>query len=750
MALVTVTISTADFSLATAVTPVIITLVSNQPYIDASSVDIQRVITTATNSGGTLSIAIENNAALSDTASTYTFQLGANRYSGVVVPPSGPVTLLSLLPAITVRAVAITFTSWDASDTPEVGIVATAYLSVDCTNLDGVTILAGQPIRSAGADSSGNGTLSLERTDQLTPVTGSGEPYYRITLGSAIYYKKVHAAGTLVGLPTALPTTTNGGISADQTALAADAAVLTGSYPGTAVTLQDELRQLAQWPVTHIAAATYTSLDTDKIIEGDGISNAVAITLRTAVGWKGLLILKATNVTHAVTFTGTGGQTFDGAATLTPALNVAYILYSNGANWRVAATANIGGGGGSLELTDGTHDLTGVSKITTSRMVVGGTAGASTLDPPIATSSVLGVAKFGTGLAVDGAGNVTATGSLTNPMGHEGALIQGGNAGTPVELQIGTAPQTLVPVGPDLAWVWPVAPPGFADPTRATNDLLVRQVATKSSLVVGIIGDSISLASQGVTAAYVAALAALGVTVTLVNQAVSGTSTSDWGIGGTDDTNAVAAFSTADVVLIALGVNDARVAVRNSAATYGAQLAAIARGWVNRGKVVCIQQPTYCIPGSNSGDQDAAANLLRIAYQQQIALLANNFTIWVGDTSGYTRFANTPSLLTDGIHPTPTGNGVLGGLWAAGSLACFSTLLGQTTLVRLPGPTVDGTYLGRESGVFGYFTPAGGGGGGATYASIPLTAAGGSTPTFLTDNTGNTILVALVAVPAPA
>jgi len=38
-----------------------------------------------------------------------------------------------------------------------------------------------------------------------------------------------------------------------------------------------------------------------------------------------------------------------------------------------------GGGGGSLELTDGTHDLTGVTKITVSGMTVGGTAGAATL-----------------------------------------------------------------------------------------------------------------------------------------------------------------------------------------------------------------------------------------------------------------------------------------------------------------------------------------------------------------------------------
>lgn len=46
----------------------------------------------------------------------------------------------------------------------------------------------------------------------------------------------------------------------------------------------------------------------------------------------------------------------------------------------VLVTADsVSGGGGSLELTDGSHDLTGVTKITVSGAVVGGTAGAATL-----------------------------------------------------------------------------------------------------------------------------------------------------------------------------------------------------------------------------------------------------------------------------------------------------------------------------------------------------------------------------------
>lgn len=47
------------------------------------------------------------------------------------------------------------------------------------------------------------------------------------------------------------------------------------------------------------------------------------------------------------------------------------------------------GGGGSLELTDGTTDLTGVTKITTTLLAVGGTSAAATLAAALTTASAL-------------------------------------------------------------------------------------------------------------------------------------------------------------------------------------------------------------------------------------------------------------------------------------------------------------------------------------------------------------------------
>lgn len=385
MALVTVTIATSDMGLATAVTPVVIDLASKQPYVTNGTNDIQRSISTATNSGGTLSIDLEPNGGLSDTASTYTFTIGANVYSGIVVPGSGPVTLLSLLPAVTIRTVAITFTSWDASDAPEQNLIATAYLSVDCTNLDGVTILAGQPIRSAPTDSLGDGTLNLERTDQLTPVTGSGEPYFRITLGSAIYYKNVHAAGTLVGLPTALPTTTNGGISADTTALAHDSSVpaLVDDPTQSPATLHDDLANLAA--ARGVALRTITSsatvLASDDWIIADATGGAITLTLQAASArQRPLFVIRKNSGANNVTLARVGSDVLNGITSFVLTTQYQWSLLRadtpNAAYY--VQTGTSGGGSGTVTAVTGTAPVTVTNPSTTPNVAVA-TMGASGL-----------------------------------------------------------------------------------------------------------------------------------------------------------------------------------------------------------------------------------------------------------------------------------------------------------------------------------------------------------------------------------
>lgn len=131
-------------------------------------------------------------------------------------------------------------------------------------------------------------------------------------------------------------------------AILADTSVATGTYTNPPATLQDQLRQLTQIQAHHITTSTYTATYDDDVIDADGTSNTVQITLPTAVGFSKLIAVKAINIAHAVTITTTSAQTIDGAAPpLTPALHAIYVFYSDGANWQVYATNGAGGGGGS-------------------------------------------------------------------------------------------------------------------------------------------------------------------------------------------------------------------------------------------------------------------------------------------------------------------------------------------------------------------------------------------------------------------
>lgn len=249
MAVTTVTISTADLGLTAAATPVVITLVSNKPYIfdTTNGDDIQRTKSTTTLSDGTLSVGVDANSHLSDTASTYTFTIGGNVYSGVVVPAAGPVTLISLLPAVVVTTVTVTYTSLDPGGAPEQSETITAQLSVDCVDSHGNIIYA-STVKFSTSDSSGNGSLPLIRTDQLTiPGSAGVEPYYTFKVGINTYYKYVRAGGgVLTALTDAVPASVTGGFGATpaQITHTADVPPPAGGPEPTPVTLSDDLENL--------------------------------------------------------------------------------------------------------------------------------------------------------------------------------------------------------------------------------------------------------------------------------------------------------------------------------------------------------------------------------------------------------------------------------------------------------------------------------------------------------------------------
>jgi hypothetical protein len=514
----------------------------------------------------------------------------------------------------------------------------------------------------------------------------------------ALYAGEKITAHPTVGVPPA-------SVAFGQANLLADNAVATGTYAVPPITLQDQLRQLTQIQARHVTAASDTATSDDDVLDLDGTANAVTETLPTAVGWTKLLLLKCINITHAVTVGTTSAQTIDGASTLTPALNAGYLLYSDGANWRIAA-----------QILASTGTVTSVGLTLPSWLTVAGS--------PITTSGTL---------AVTAATQTANTGLLGPTTGAAAAPTF--RALVTADLPAGAVLPTLGPLGQGIAsdgaepiYAIPQGGPQFVDPGIAQYDLYVRKPAAVTALSAIFIGDSIT-ANFAIPATTATNLSINGLTVTGYNLGVTGTSSTDWNIGGTNDGTAHTSYTThgARVVIISLGVNDARVAVRNSVATYLSQMAAIAAGWVARGAIVILNVPTYCVPGSNSGDQDATANTLRIGYQTALLQICNGTTVFLGDTKGYGFFASNSGLLTDGIHPGTTGQADLAGLWAAGAQAVFS---------QLTTPSIQRAVLGANlsaSVVGGVVTIAASGGGGGGYAPMVNGDLPGPSPIATTD-----------------
>lgn len=244
----------------------------------------------------------------------------------------------------------------------------------------------------------------------------------------------------------------------------------------------------------------------------------------------------------------------------------------------------------------------------------------------------------------------------------------------------------------------------FVDPTRADNQLLYRKAAAATNAVaIGMIGDSISAQGSPTAPATAASLLSVGgVAATMVNRAVSGTTTADWAPGGTRLVAAEAAFAAAGVraIMITIGTNDADNAAYGSprtAAQFYTDLSAILGYLVPRGYLILLNYPPYLVPGGLGGLVTSASGTALIAYQQQMAALAVGGQVFLGATDTYDYFFNNQGYYTDGIHLTQAGYNQLGAIYAR----AWSPLARYLAAAQVLAPLALGSGLS--------ITPAGGG-----------------------------------------
>jgi len=162
-----------------------------------------------------------------------------------------------------------------------------------------------------------------------------------------------------------------------------------------------------------------------------------------------------------------------------------------------------------------------------------------------------------------------------------------------------------------------------------------------------------------------------------INYGQSGTTTGNWlptdtateTTSGQISTNlfsrALAAFAAASVHIIHIedmAVNDSKIGYGVTLAQHGASLQSIINGCLTSGYVVALDPPTYVVPGSY-GTWNEASDVFLSGCQSQDAGFAVPGKVFVG-SGAYALVANTPALLFDGVHPTPTGGQALGKTWA--------------------------------------------------------------------------------------
>ena len=197
------------------------------------------------------------------------------------------------------------------------------------------------------------------------------------------------------------------------------------------------------------------------------------------------------------------------------------------------------------------------------------------------------------------------------------------------------------------------------------------------AIKIGFIGDSITMRtdlSGGLTPAdtmiaYLAKWRGPGRSVTLNNQGLNGSDTGVYVTGGAltgTYTGIRNAFVSAGCthVCIMLGTNDGRLG--NSTALYLSNMTLMINDLVANGLKVVVNYASSLVPGAQSGLYTEAilANIQSYRAALDGSSLFNGTTVFKGDVGNFGYFANHPSELADGVHPSTTGVQSMGLLWA--------------------------------------------------------------------------------------
>lgn len=422
--------------------------------------------------------------------------------------------------------------------------------------------------------------------------------------------------------------------------------------------------------------ANYAVAAGDRPILGDATGGPITLTLPDAtnatIKTQLYAVKKKDSTGSTVTIATSLTQTIDGAATkVLASQGQGVILFSDGANWYIAAVMTSGAGGSSVITTQGDLEVGNSSGVAT-RLGVGS---ARQFPTPVGSDVAWGFPHD--------------LGSWVPPRWTAGQLAYF-NAVSVTSVVIGFMGDSITGNTPSG---------GLTPPANCIADL--------------------------------ATMVGAGVSFTAVNQGVAGSISSEW-LPGTSNWNAaIAAFVSAGVriVSIMLGTNDSSVTNRVAATAYQASMQTIVNTLAASGYIVVLHQPPYTVPGSSAGNFDATSNAYQQAYGAALFNISRNgFTIRMGDTGAYVFFANHTSELLDGIHPTAAGSVDLGQLWANGLLPTVQGATQRTIVQALSLGTnlsITGTTLNAAGG---------GGGGGGGYAPMVNGDSPGPTPIATTDH----------------